>query len=93
MEKTFREREFSKIEQSRKGYLANLTRCINQAVDLLKRPNNFSDVTLILEKRESALFKLERVTYEYCKYVSSNQQSQAKTLLLENKTHPEIATK
>ena len=65
MAKTFREREFSKIAPSWKGYLANLTRCINRAVDLLKKPNNFSDVALILEKLEFALFKLERVTDEY----------------------------
>ena len=83
------------------GYLANLTRCINRAVDLLKRPNNFSDVCLISEKLEFALFKLEhvpseyckleRVTGEYCKRTSSNQQYQAKTLLLENKNHGEMA--
>ena len=65
MEKTVCERELSKIAQSRKGHLANLTRCINRAVDLLKKPNNFSDVALILEKLEFALFKLERVTDEY----------------------------
>ena len=65
LEKTFLERELSKIAQSRKGYLASLTRCINRAVDLLKRPNNFSDVALISEKLEFALFKLERVTDEY----------------------------
>ena len=93
LEKTFRERELSKIAQSRKEYLASLTRCINRAVDLLKKPNNFSDVALILEKLKFASFKLERVTDEYCKYVSSNQQSQAKTLLLENKTRGEIAIK
>ena len=69
LENTFCERELSKIAQSRKGYLANLTQCINRAVDLLKRPNNFSDIALILEKLEFALFKLERVTDEYCKYV------------------------
>ena len=93
LEKTFRERELSKIAQSRKEYLASLTRCINRAVDLLKKPNNFSDVALILEKLKFASFKLERVTDEYCKYVSSNQQSQTKTLLLENKTREEIAIK
>ena len=69
LENTFCERELSKIAQSRKGYLANLTQCINRGVDLLKRPNNFSDIALILEKLEFALFKLERVTDEYCKYV------------------------
>ena len=62
MEETFREKELSKIAQSRKGYLANLTRRINRAVDLLKKPNNFSDIALISEKLEFALFKLERVT-------------------------------
>ena len=76
LENTFCERELSKIPQSRKGYLANLAQCINRAVDLLKRPNNFSDIALILEKLEFALFKLERVTDEYCKYVSTNQESQ-----------------
>ena len=65
MEKTFRERELSEIAQSRKGYLANLTRCINRTVELLKKPNTFSDVALISEKLEFALFKLERVTDEY----------------------------
>ena len=64
MEKTFRKRELSKIGQSRKGYLANLTQFINRAIDLLKKPNNFSDVGLISEKLEFALFKLERVTDE-----------------------------
>ena len=52
LEKTFRERELSKIAQSRKGYLANVTRCINRAVDLSKKLNNFSDVILIAEKLE-----------------------------------------
>ena len=92
-EKTFRERELSKIAQGQRAYLANLTRCINRAVDLLKRPNNFSTVALILEKLEFALFKLERVIDEHRKYASSNQQSQAKTLLLENKNRWEIAIK
>ena len=69
LENTFCERELSKIPQSRKGHLANLAQCINRAVDLLKRRNNFSDIALILEKLEFALFKLERVTDEYCKYV------------------------
>ena len=72
LEKTVWERELSKIAQSRKGHLANLTRCINRAVDLLKKPNNFSDAALISEKLEFALFKLERVTNEYCKYASRN---------------------
>ena len=43
-------------------------------MNFLKSPNNFSDVALILEKLEFALFKLERVTDEFCKYASSNQQ-------------------
>ena len=93
MAKTFREREFSKIAPSWKGYLANLTRCINRAVDLLKKPNNFFYVALISENLEFALFKLEPLTDEYCKYASSNQQSQAKTLSLENKNRCEIAIK
>ena len=93
MEKTFREWEFSKIAPSWKGYLANLTRCINRTVDLLKKPNNFFYVALISENLEFALFKLERLTDEYCKYASSNQQSQAKTLSLENKNRGEIAIK
>ena len=93
MEKTVCERELSKIAQSRKGHPANLTRCINRAVDLLKKPNNFSDAALISEKLEFALFKLERVTNEYCKYASRNQQSHAKTLLLENKNRGKIAIK
>ena len=89
----FREKELSKIPQSRKGYLVNLPRCINRAVDLLKRPNNLSGVALNLEILEFGLFKLEHVTDEYCKYASSNLQSQAKTLLLENKNRGEIAVK
>ena len=93
LEKTCRERELSKIAQSRQRYLANLTRCINREVDLLKRPNNFSDVALIGEKLEFSLFKLERVTVEYCKFASSNQQSLEKTLLLEYRNRGEIAIK
>ena len=85
-------RELSKIAQSRNGYLAILTGCINRAIDLLKKPNSFSDVALISEKLEFSLFKLERVTDENCKYASSNQQSQTKTLLLEN-NRGEIAIK
>ena len=42
-------RKWSKV-----GRGANLTRCINRAVDLLKRPNNFSDVASILEELEFA---------------------------------------
>ena len=93
MAKTFREREISKIAPSWKGYLGNLTRCINRAVDLLKKPNNFFYVALISENLEFSLFKLEPLTDEYCKYASSNQQSQAKTLSLENKNRCEIAIK
>ena len=93
MEETFREKELSKIAQSRKGYIANLTRRISRTVDLLKKPNNFSDIALISEKLEFALFKLECVNNEYCKYALSNQQSQAKTLLLENKNRGEITIK
>ena len=59
----------------------------------MKRPNNLSGVALNLEKLEFGLFKLEHVTDEYCKYASSNLQSQAKTLLLENKNRGEIAVK
>ena len=92
-EKASRESELSKIAQSRKGYLANLTQCINLAVDLLKNPNKFSNVAFILEKLKFTLFKIEHVTDKYCKYISSNQQSQAKTLLLENKNRGEIAIK
>ena len=62
-------------------------------MDLLRRPNNFSDVASILEKLEFALLKLERVNDEYCKYASGNQQSQAKILLIENKNCGEIAIK
>ena len=91
--KSSRKSELSKTAQSRKGYLVNLIRCINRVVDLLKKPNNFSDVALISEKLEFTLFKIERVTDEYCKYTSSNQQSQAKTLLLENKNRGDIAIK
>ena len=72
LKKTFRERELSKIARSRKGYLAVLTRCIKRAVNSLKRPNSFSDVTLILEKLEFASFKLERVVDKYCKYALTN---------------------
>ena len=86
-------RELYKIAQSRNGYLAILTGCINRAIDLLKKPNSFSDVALISEKLEFSLFKLERVTDENCKYASSNQQSQAKTLLLESKNRGEKAIK
>ena len=93
LEKTFRERELSKIAQSRKGCLANLTRRINRAVDLLRKPNNFSDIALISEKLEFDLFKLEGVINECCKYASRNQQVQVKTLLLDNKTRGEIAIK
>ena len=46
-----------------------------------------------MEKLEVALFKLERVIDEYRKYASSSQQSQAKTLLLENKNRWVIAIK
>ena len=46
-----------------------------------------------MEKLEFALFILERVIDEHRKYASSNQQSQAKTLLLENKNRWEIAIK
>ena len=65
LEKTFHERELCKIAHIRKGYLAKLTRCIDRAVVLLKRPNNFSDVALILGKLEFALLKLDRVIDEY----------------------------
>ena len=84
---------FLKLDKVGRGILLNLTLCINGGVDLFKRPNNFFDGALILEKLEFALFKIERVTDEYCKYSSSNQQSQEKTLLLKNKDRGEIAIK
>ena len=36
LQKRFCETELSKVTQNWKGYLVNLTQCINPAVDLLK---------------------------------------------------------
>ena len=43
-----------RIKQSRKGYIANLTKCINHASFLLKIPDKVKSLELIKEKIEIA---------------------------------------
>ena len=53
------------LKQSRKGYIGNLTKCINRKINLLEIPHNKREVALMKEKLEFAVFKLERITDEY----------------------------
>ena len=54
-----------RLKQSSKGYIGNLTKCINRARNLLEIPHNAREVALMKEKLEFAVFKLERITDEY----------------------------
>ena len=76
-----------KIKQSRKGYLGNLSKCINRAYTLIELPLKFKDVKLIVEKIEFALMKLEHITRELCEYANEEMRNDACMLLSENKQH------
>ena len=49
-----------RLKRSRKGYIGNLTKCINRMINLLEIPHNMREVALMKEKLEFAVFKLER---------------------------------
>ena len=53
------------LKQSKKGYIGNLTKCINCAINLPEIPCNMTEVALMNEKLEFAVFKLERITDQY----------------------------
>ena len=39
-----------KLRQQRKGYLSNLTKCLNRANTEVELPNNYKEVFIIMEK-------------------------------------------
>ena len=59
-----------RLKQSRKGYIGNLAKCINRAINLLEIPHNTKEVALMKEKLGFAVFKLEHITHEYSQYVT-----------------------
>ena len=79
-----------RLKQSRKGYIGNLTKCINRAINLLEIPHNTWEVALMKEKLEFAVFKLERITDEYSQYVTLEEQAAAHHLYIEHKTRADI---
>ena len=58
-----------RLKQSRKGYIGNLTICINRAINLLEIRHNTRKVALMKEKLEFAVLKLARLTDEYSQYL------------------------
>ena len=79
-----------KLRQQRKGYLSNLTKCLNRANTEVELPNNCKEVFIIIEKIDFAIMKLERVTNEICSIAPDDIQRQANTLLAENKARADI---
>ena len=59
-----------RLKQSRKGYIGNLAKFINRAINLLEIPHNTKEVALMKEKLGFAVFKLEHITHEYSQYVT-----------------------
>ena len=79
-----------KLRQQRKGYLSNLTKCLNRANTEVELPNNCKEVFIIIEKIDFVIMKLERVTNEICSIAPDDIQRQANTLLAENKARADI---
>ena len=75
-----------KLRQQRKGYLSNLTKCLNRANTEVELPNSYKEVFMIIEKIDFVIMKLERVTNEICSIAPDNIQRQANILFAENKT-------
>ena len=70
--------------QERKGYLSNLTKCLNRANTEVELPSNYKEVSIIIEKIDLAIMKLERVIKEICSIASED------IILAENKAHEDI---
>ena len=70
------------LNQSRKGYIGNLTKCINPTINLLEIPHNTREVALMKEKLEFAVFKLECITDAYSQYVTLEKQATAHRLYI-----------
>ena len=79
-----------RLKQSRKGYIGNLTKRINRAINLLEIPHNTREVALMKEKLEFAVFKLERITDEYSQYLTLQEQAAAHHLYIEHKARADI---
>ena len=79
-----------RLKQSRKGYIGNLTKCINCGINLFEIPHNTREVALMKEKLEFAVFKLARITDEYSQYVTLEEQAAAHHLYIEHKTRADI---
>ena len=73
-----------KRRQERKGYLSNLTKCLNRANTEVELPSNYKEVSIIIEKIDLAIMKLERVIKEICSIASED------IILAENKAHEDI---
>ena len=79
-----------RLKQTRKGYIGNLTKCINRAINLHEIPHNTREVALMKEKLEFVVFKLECITDEYSQYVTLEEQAAAHHLYIEHKTRADI---
>ena len=58
--------KISCINFENKGYLSNLTKCLNRANTEVELPNNYKEVFIIMEKVDFAIMKLEHVTNDIC---------------------------
>ena len=74
-----------KLRQQRKGYLFNLTKCLNRANTEVELPNNYKEVFIVMVKIDFAIMKLERVTNEICSIAPDDIQKQENILLAESK--------
>ena len=75
-----------KIRQQRKGYLFNLTKCLNRANTEVELPNNYKEVFIVMVKIDFAIMKLERMTNEICSIAFHYDiQKQENILLAESK--------
>ena len=73
-----------KLWQQRKGFLFNLTKCLNCANIEVELPNNYKEVFIIMKKIAFAIKELEHVTNEICAIAPYTIQRQANILLAEN---------
>ena len=79
--------EIYKLKQSRKGYFGNLTKLINRTSLLLTIPGNHDEVSYLIEKIEFALFKINKITNEYCQLVGDTEKANAKLIANEKEEH------
>ena len=77
----------TKLKSSRKGYIGNLTKCINFITLPADDMSNYDEACLLCNKIEFVVFKIKDMTEKYCDLVSEKKIIKAKQLCNEQELH------